>query len=536
MTEREALYRTICENPDDDTPRLVYADWLQENGEEARAEFIRVQCNLAKLPRSDPGWAECLVREQQLLDAHRHRVYARGDESWPEGVFPPGPRTVMERGFPAIADIFHIEGDRAFRERQFINAIRSLTELTPVRHVLMRAHLGLSDLDMWLGHEAFAGMTGLSLLGCDSSSSADPEEVAAGVRHLSDLRRFRVSHRCNDRALWELARPESPVSWEELELGLDEDVTSESIRKLLGRAGMTRLRGLTLSRDGPEDDFLSAVPSATLPELKVLRLFNLGSIDSPRSPPEASARSGCPFPKLESLHLGGYSLNHTSLGSFIAGLPVGELSFRSAEVRPEALRELGAEAGRNLRVLELWDTSFDASAHVMAEAPGFENLRSLTAWEAVMNPEVLKVLGSSGRLRGLRSLTLKASPVRRKMSRRSEGLESITLPNLSTLSLNSFPLGRAGAIALAKNACLSGLRSLSLSDCAITGRGAAALLASPYLRELEYLDLQDNGLRGGVEALAHPDILPRLGKCNLTGNRLPESVRAKLAGRPGVMT
>ena len=75
-----------------------------------------------------------------------------------------------------------------------------------------------------------------------------------------------------------------------------------------------------------------------------------------------------------------------------------------------------------------------------------------------------------------------------------------------------------------------------MSDCAITGRGAAALLASPYLRELEYLDLQDNGLRGGVEALAHPDILPRLGKCNLTGNRLPESVRAKLAGRPGVMT
>jgi len=40
MTERDALLRAVCENPDDDTPRLVFTDWLQENGEEERAEFI----------------------------------------------------------------------------------------------------------------------------------------------------------------------------------------------------------------------------------------------------------------------------------------------------------------------------------------------------------------------------------------------------------------------------------------------------------------------------------------------------------------
>lgn len=42
--ERDKFLRTIRENPDDDTARLVYADWLQERGEEDRAEFIRVQC------------------------------------------------------------------------------------------------------------------------------------------------------------------------------------------------------------------------------------------------------------------------------------------------------------------------------------------------------------------------------------------------------------------------------------------------------------------------------------------------------------
>ena len=38
----------ICANPDDDAPRLVYADWLDEHGD-PRGEFIRVQVELAAL-------------------------------------------------------------------------------------------------------------------------------------------------------------------------------------------------------------------------------------------------------------------------------------------------------------------------------------------------------------------------------------------------------------------------------------------------------------------------------------------------------
>ena len=43
----------IVANIDDDTPRLVYADWLMENGQDDRAEFIRVQVELARACR--PG-------------------------------------------------------------------------------------------------------------------------------------------------------------------------------------------------------------------------------------------------------------------------------------------------------------------------------------------------------------------------------------------------------------------------------------------------------------------------------------------------
>lgn len=49
MPDRDAFIRTILDSPDDDGPRLVYADWLEECGETDRAEFIRVQCELAKL-------------------------------------------------------------------------------------------------------------------------------------------------------------------------------------------------------------------------------------------------------------------------------------------------------------------------------------------------------------------------------------------------------------------------------------------------------------------------------------------------------
>lgn len=50
MSERAAFLSAILAAPDDDVPRLLLADWLDENGDAARAAFIRVQCELARLP------------------------------------------------------------------------------------------------------------------------------------------------------------------------------------------------------------------------------------------------------------------------------------------------------------------------------------------------------------------------------------------------------------------------------------------------------------------------------------------------------
>jgi uncharacterized protein (TIGR02996 family) len=52
--EKRLLDEVIAASPDDDAPRLVYADWLIEHGD-ARGEFIQLQCLLAKGDPNTPG-------------------------------------------------------------------------------------------------------------------------------------------------------------------------------------------------------------------------------------------------------------------------------------------------------------------------------------------------------------------------------------------------------------------------------------------------------------------------------------------------
>src|SRR5262249_24596935 len=70
MTNAEAFLEAIREEPDDDTHRLVYADWLEANGPPDRAEFIRIQCELARAPGQDPDRLRLQERERALLALH----------------------------------------------------------------------------------------------------------------------------------------------------------------------------------------------------------------------------------------------------------------------------------------------------------------------------------------------------------------------------------------------------------------------------------------------------------------------------------
>ncbi len=69
-TEQQLL-QAVLDDPGNDTPRLVYADYLEENGDADRAEFIRTQCELETVALDHPRRMELEIRNDELLAQHR---------------------------------------------------------------------------------------------------------------------------------------------------------------------------------------------------------------------------------------------------------------------------------------------------------------------------------------------------------------------------------------------------------------------------------------------------------------------------------
>lgn len=90
MNDGDALLKAILTAPDEDTPRLIYADWLDENGQPERAELIRVQIELSRrlgensreeIVESDRDLVRLCAREKTLLTLHREEWLASLRES-----------------------------------------------------------------------------------------------------------------------------------------------------------------------------------------------------------------------------------------------------------------------------------------------------------------------------------------------------------------------------------------------------------------------------------------------------------------------
>lgn len=109
MSPEDAFVHSILNNPEDDTPRLVFSDWLEEHDRESHAELIRVQCELARLPKRS---REPKVKARRKKLAAREKELLRQPEffpPWPAGMRKPGydsfkrssdaPKLKYERGF-----------------------------------------------------------------------------------------------------------------------------------------------------------------------------------------------------------------------------------------------------------------------------------------------------------------------------------------------------------------------------------------------------------------------------------------------------
>src|SRR6266545_4543651 len=151
----DAFLRALQDDPDD-TSRLVYADWLEEHGENERAEFIRVQCALANLSEDDPGRAALAEREAALLAKHR-AAWLKPLPAWArDGAYR------FRRGF--VDEI-------TATTTQFLKGAANLLKRVPVRAVRLRGarqHI-----------EALAACPHLARLTSLDLSSNDLEELEA---------------------------------------------------------------------------------------------------------------------------------------------------------------------------------------------------------------------------------------------------------------------------------------------------------------------------------------------------------------------
>jgi len=71
---RTELLREVLAHPDELEPRLVFADWLQQNGEVERGELICIDC---KLEDAEP-WSD----QQVALEKKRTELLRRYGSTW----------------------------------------------------------------------------------------------------------------------------------------------------------------------------------------------------------------------------------------------------------------------------------------------------------------------------------------------------------------------------------------------------------------------------------------------------------------------
>jgi uncharacterized protein (TIGR02996 family) len=125
MSYEDAFLTAIGDAPGDDTPRLVYADWLEDGGQPERAEFVRVQCRWDAADPTDPSYWDLGTREWNLRASVGSDWLDRLD-----GVAERSHRTLWARCVRASDCLAHPEGRRRARRsaRNLMRRVRRNVE------------------------------------------------------------------------------------------------------------------------------------------------------------------------------------------------------------------------------------------------------------------------------------------------------------------------------------------------------------------------------------------------------------------------
>ncbi len=261
-----AFLQGIIADPDDDGPRLVYADWLEERGD-PRGEFIRAQYTLAQPGVKDPDRVEeWCQREEQLLKEHR--------AEWLRPFKGLGKGCTFRRGF--VEEV-------TLPARSFLRKAARLAELTPLRVVHLTKADGCGAAVAAL--PVVARLTQLDLQGGGWLMDEDAIPLAESP-HVAGLTRLAFTNSVADDGTMigdegVAALAASKYLRRLQALGLKgNDIGDQGLVALAGSPCLTRLRDLDLSNVGPEfgrnavteSGVRALAASATLAQLQQLDL------------------------------------------------------------------------------------------------------------------------------------------------------------------------------------------------------------------------------------------------------------------------
>jgi uncharacterized protein (TIGR02996 family) len=329
MSEEEALLRAICAHPDDDTPRLVYADWLDENSQPERAEFIRVQVAHARAFFPGGITAKPSAREKSLLKQHASAWFK------PPAGWMLDRHYLVWRGFPyAVLCTYE-----AYRDHQDVFVRWPITRLRPsldmdnteqacrfaevslpanVRELdLYYSSVGSEALRILLAAPALDGVVWLNI-GCCFFGGKEGAMFLAQNPHLPNLRHLDlIGNRITTGGLRALIESEYCGSVESLNLSgnsvtatdvaaflhshhwrrltdlclWNTDFGDEMVGQLAACSDLARLTALNLNSNNITDDGVRAL--AASPSVRNLRALSLAT--NKLTPACAEALIGSPY-------------------------------------------------------------------------------------------------------------------------------------------------------------------------------------------------------------------------------------------------